>query len=465
VDGDLVTNDAQSRHAGIFETYREIPVSGRFVLLGVFINQFGAFLQLFLVLYLTTRGFSGEQASIALGAYSVGAIIGNFGGGTLSDQLGPRWTIVLSMGSAALFTLSVTFLDSFVAIVPIVAIAGAMSQASRPAVTALLLRFVPESRHVMMLAMYRTALNAGMVSGPLVATWLSTISWDLVFWVDAATSLAYCLIAAFLLQADKITPVGNEAAADTAEEAGQPNTVAEAGQGDKAPAATARPRKASYLTVLRDRRYLGYLAIMLANGIVHIQFYVVVPLMLKAEGYPTLAYSTLAATSAAIVVFGGVPITKITQRYPIWVPVIAGWVLLLIGRGAYGLPGGFAIFIIAAAIGATAQIIGGPGAFAYPAQAAPDGLVGRYMASAYAMFGLGYAIGPIAGVALWEHLGRTFWGVVVLFGAVMTLPGLWGMRPPGSAPGRKTGSAEDELGQSGLAGSGADTTTTAESAG
>ena len=151
-----MTGDAagtEAGHAGVFQTLRETPLAARFALLGVFVNQFGAFVQFFLVLYLTERGFSNAQAGLALGAYSVGAISGVLFGGGLSDRLGPRRTIVLSMASAGLATLSVTALDSFTAIVVAVALSGAMTQAARPPVSALLFGLVPPARQVMVFAM------------------------------------------------------------------------------------------------------------------------------------------------------------------------------------------------------------------------------------------------------------------------------------------------------------------------
>jgi MFS family permease len=408
----------EPEYAGVVRTFRETPVAVRLVLLGVFINQFGAFLQAFVVLYLVARGFSTQQAGIALGAYSVGTIAGVLLGGGLTARLGPRWTIVCSVASAALLTLSVTVLGSLPAIVVAVELAGAMTQASRPAVSALLFGMVPQARQVMVFAMYRTALQTGAVAGPLVAAALSTVSWNLVFWVDAATALAYCGIAAFMLPRDAPSePAGPASPAQTTPKAG-------------------------YSAVLRDRRYLAYLALMLANGLVHVQFIAVLPLMLLAAGYPTWAYGTAVAVSAALVITSELAVTKSTQRWPIWIAVMLGWLLLVVGRSAFGLPGGLAVILIATAIGVAGQIIGGPSAFAYPAKVAPAGAVGRYVGSAHAAFALGYAIGPIVGIALWSALGNSFWALCLLLGLVMIPPGVWAMRqvdraqPAAGAPSR-----------------------------
>ena len=47
---------AGTEAAGPLQTFRETSASARLVLLGVFVNQFGAFLQMFLVLYLVQAG-------------------------------------------------------------------------------------------------------------------------------------------------------------------------------------------------------------------------------------------------------------------------------------------------------------------------------------------------------------------------------------------------------------------------
>jgi MFS family permease len=402
----------ETGHAGVFQTLRETSASVHYVLLGVFLNQFGAFLRTFLVLYLTTsRGFSAGLAGLALGFYSVGAIFGSILGGALSDRIGPRWTIASTMSLAALFTLSVTFISSYPLIVVAAVLSGSMTNASAPAASSLLLGKVPKARQVMVFAMYRTALNAGVVVGPLVAVWLSTISWNLVFYVDAATAVGYALIAAIMLR-DNAT--------------GSPSDTEEA---EPDPAST-RSRLA---TMLRDRRYLAYLGLMLANGMVHIQFWVVLPLMVVAEGYPTWVYAAASGTSAFVVISCELLVTKATQKWPAWLSVIGGWVLLAIGYGAFGLPGGIAVVFAGTLIAVIGQIIGGPAAFAYPGKVAPKHAMGLYVAGSQAMFGTGYALGPIIGVLLWNAMGRGFWGLVFVFGMLMVAPGIWGLRADRSA--------------------------------
>jgi hypothetical protein len=264
----------------------------------------------------------------------------------------------------------------------------------------------------MVFAIYTTMLNLGGTAGPLVAVWLSTISWNLVFYFDAASALTYgAIAAAFLPRNHQVAKPGADGA-DGADE-------------------SATSRKAGYLTLLRDHKYLAYLALMLANGLVHVQFFAVLPLMLQKAGYATWAYGGASAMAAFVVISTELLVTKTTQKWPAWAAVISGWLLLVIGRGMFGLPGGVTIVLAGALLAAVGQVIGGPAAFAYPAKVAKAGATGRYIGSAHAMFGLGYAIGPPAGILLWTHIGNAFWGIVFAFGLVMALAGIWGMRPAG----------------------------------
>jgi hypothetical protein len=114
---------------------------------------------------------------------------------------------------------------------------------------------------------------------------------------------------------------------------------------------------------------------------------------------------------------------------------MAGWVLLVVSRGGFGLPGGLTIVLVATALAAIGQIIGGPAAFAYPAKVAPAGAIGHYLGSATAAFGLGQAVGPVVGVLLWAGLGASFWALCLAFGLLLVPVGIWGMRPPAAGEG------------------------------
>ena len=168
---------------------------------------------------------------------------------------------------------------------------------------------------------------------------------------------------------------------------------------------------------------------MLVNGLIHIQFFAVLPIMLLAEHYHTWAYASLTAVAAILGFALQLRVTKVTQNWPIWLAVMGGWVLLVIGRAALGLPGGLVVLFAAAVIGTAGPLIGGPAAFTHPVQVAPPGAAARYIGLANAMFRLGYAIGPVLGILLWTHIGKGVWLVCLVVGLLITGPGIWSLRP------------------------------------
>jgi Major Facilitator Superfamily. len=96
-----------------------------------------------------------------------------------------------------------------------------MTQAYRPASATLLIGMTSPDRQVMTMAMNRIALNLGAAAGPLVAAWLITIDWKLIFYVDGATAIGYGLIALLFLPHGRPT---QDAAARTAHRRRRPAT-------------------------------------------------------------------------------------------------------------------------------------------------------------------------------------------------------------------------------------------------
>src|ERR1700693_6093006 len=72
---------------GVFVVLHATPAPVRYLLTGVIVNQMGAFVQTFMVLYLISKGFSAGQAGLALSAYSVGAVLGTLLGAELTNRL------------------------------------------------------------------------------------------------------------------------------------------------------------------------------------------------------------------------------------------------------------------------------------------------------------------------------------------------------------------------------------------
>jgi predicted MFS family arabinose efflux permease len=296
-----------------------------------------------------------------------------------------------------------------------VILVGAVAQLYRPASAALLSELTPKHRQVMIFAMYRLALNLGTTAAPLVAVLLVAVSYNLLFWAEAAAACCYAVIAAIALPRRKIV-----ASTPDAEEK-EPQTT---GQGS------------GYGAVLADRRYLLYLAAMFINSAAYIQYVTTLPLAMKAEGLATAWYGSLITLNGIMVITCELLVTKVTQRLPLRLVVAVGLVLLGAGLSLLSIPLGVSVFVAGTVVGTLSEIVSGPTEFAYPGIAAQPGMTARYMGSMQATFGLGTAIGPVVGVAAWDLIGVNAWwcwGLACLVALVLAWLGI--RQPAPSGPG------------------------------
>ncbi|MFL6136852.1 MAG: MFS transporter [Frankiaceae bacterium] len=391
------TDAAAGPQPGVLATWRDSPPAARALLAGIFVNRLGSFLQVFLVLFLTHRGFSAVQAGGALAVFTAGAVLGSIIGGTLTDRLGPRRTILLSMTGGAALLLSILYLRNYLALLAVVVLVGTVGGAYRPAASSLLSALTPRNRQVMIFAMYRLAYNLGNTAAPLLAAALISVSYDLLFWGEAAASLGYGLIAAVALPRHAPRTAAAAAAEPAATDASEPSAPAQ--------------RPGGYGAVLADRRYVLFLFALVVNAVVYVQYVSALPVAMRAGGYATGWFSAVVALNGVIVITCELLVTKVVQRWPMRLVVMTGFVLLGAGMAAYALPIGVAAFVVGTLIWSFAEIVAGPTIFAYPAVASPEHLRGRYIGSANAMFGIGSASGSVLGLAVWDLVGKAVWPI------------------------------------------------------
>src|ERR1700677_2542933 len=233
-----------AQNAGVVSTFRESPVAVKAILFGMLVNQLGTFLTAFLVLFMTHRGFSSDQAGIALGAYGFGGVAGVLLGTALADWLGARAATVLSMAGRGALMIAILFVRDFPALLVIVALVGMIGLVYRPASASLMSQLTPKDRQVMIFAVYRLAMNVGSTIAPVAWAALILISYHLLFQADGSPSLPYALLALILLPRRG------------------------AGRASK----QERRRVPRLPAVFTDRRYLLFLAALLINATVYIQY-------------------------------------------------------------------------------------------------------------------------------------------------------------------------------------------------
>ncbi|GAA1947084.1 MFS transporter [Kitasatospora viridis] len=392
---------------GPWATFTESPLAVKAVLAGVVINRLGAFLSIFLVLYLTARGYSADQAALALGGYGAGGVAGVLVGGALANALGARNATVLSMTGSALLLVLVYYVHSYPLIVASVVLVGLFQTIYRPAAAALLSELTPADRQVMVFGIWRLGLNLGTTLCPQLGFGLYRLGghgYGMLFWGEAVVAVAYAVLAFATLPG-------------------------KAGPGAGAVAGAAKGERESYLRVLRDTRYVFFLIASLANAIIYSQYLSTLPLDVARSGVDVFWYSLAVSVNSVIVIAVELPLTKVTQKWPVRITAGCAFALVGLGEACYGLPLGAAVILIGTLIWTLGEILGGPTMFAYPGLVAPDRLKARYISSFQLMFTAGTAIGPVVGGVLFQQLHHGVWPVVAVFAVFSTVFGVLGIRP------------------------------------
>lgn len=405
----------------------DYPSAAWVIFAGMFVNKFGNFLPVFLVLYLIGEGFSAGQAGLALSVAGLGGFAGNIIGGTVADRFGRRTAIVVSQIGAGVFTAAVPLVHGLWPTTALVAVIGVFAQLYRPGAGALLVDVVPQQQRVRAFAVLRLAINLGMAVGPMVGGLLSAHSWTYIFVGDALSSLVFGLLSLLLL------PGGRTVRAAPAEGPAAAG-VFEAGAATQQ---TAKPERQGYLRVFTDTPFLFFLLSMVCATFVYSQANATLPLHVNDEGFSNSFYGLLLGVNAVVCILFELPLTRWTERWNPRFAIMVGLLLLAVGMSATGLADSKALLAVTVVLWSLGEIVYTPISSAYPSAFSPSHLRGRYQGAEGLAHTAGQAIGPAVGGYVFAWSASAHWwmcAAVAVFGALIVLPARPGDRDTGDAP-------------------------------
>ncbi|MFD2932960.1 MFS transporter [Spirosoma flavum] len=160
------------------------------------INRCGTMVLPFMTLYLTLHlNYSVQDAGIVMAVYGLGAFVGTFLGGRLTDRFGFYYVQLFSLLFSGVALLALQFVTSFSILCGSVFVFTLFGDAFRPANQAAIAYYSEAETRTRAFSLNRLAINLGWAVGGGLGGWLAGINYALLFWADGLT----CLLAGVVL--------------------------------------------------------------------------------------------------------------------------------------------------------------------------------------------------------------------------------------------------------------------------
>lgn len=302
------------------------------------VNRLGAFVATFMALYLTLdRGYSASYAGLVAALHGLGGVVSSLGAGVMTDRLGRRPTMLIAQTSTAVSVAVLGFMVHPVAIAGVAFVVGMASNASRPAVQAMMADIVRPEDRVRAFSLNYWAINLGFAVSSAGAGFVAEYSYLAGFLGEAAMTLA-CAFVVFMKvpesRPEKAAAVPGRAVGGTDE--------------------------VRLSTVLRDGRFMSVVGLSFVIALIFQQGYVGLPVAMGADGFSSSDFGTAVAVNGVLIVVLQIPVTRFIQhRDPRRLLVVSS---LLAGYG-FGLTvfaGSVAVYALTICVWTVAEIVNSP---------------------------------------------------------------------------------------------------------
>lgn len=374
------------------ETAGGLPKQFWWLWISTLVNRLGGFVVPFLALYLTAdRGYSAAYAGLVASLFGLGSAVAAVGGGVLADRIGRRPTLLAAQLGTAVSMAVLGFTDGPVAIAVVAFLVGLASNASRPAVAAIIADVVPAEDRVRAYSLNYWAINLGFAFASVAAGLIAAHGYLTLFLLDAATTLV-CAVVIFVKVPETRPDV-------VAVEHAEP----EIGLG----------------AVFRNVRFMAVVGINLLFALIVQQSNSTLPIDMGKAGIPASQYGLVIGLNGVLIVLLQLPLTRMMQGRDRTAMLVASALLTGWGFGLTMFAGSSAVFFaLTVAVWTIGEIMSTPTMMALVAEHSPAGARGRYQGVYSLSWSLASFLGPAGGGLLLEYGGGVaVWGTCAVLGS------------------------------------------------
>ncbi|MCX4788304.1 MULTISPECIES: MDR family MFS transporter [unclassified Streptomyces] len=367
------------------------------------VNRLGAFVATFMALYLTLdRGYSASYAGLVAALHGLGGVVSSLGAGVMTDRLGRRPTMLIAQTSTAVSVAVLGFMVHPVAIAGVAFVVGMASNASRPAVQAMMADIVRPEDRVRAFSLNYWAINLGFAVSSAGAGFVAEYSYLAGFLGEAAMTLA-CAFVVFM----KVPESRPEKAAAVPGRA--------VGGADEV----------RLSTVLRDGRFMSVVGLSFVIALIFQQGYVGLPVAMGADGFSSSDFGTAVAVNGVLIVVLQIPVTRFIQHRDPRRLLIVSSLLAGYGFGLTVFAGSVAVYALTICVWTVAEIVNSPIQTGLVVRLSPAQGRGRYQGMYTMSWSAAALIAPLmSGVVIDRFGAEWLWGTCAVLGTGAAL-GYW----------------------------------------
>lgn len=368
-----------------------------------FLNRCGSMVVPFLGPYLKAKfGLAAADAGLVVSLYGVGAILGSWLGGALTDRIGPVRLQVGALTASASWMLLMTQCATLATLVPAIFVLGLLNDAFRPGSNTAVAQSVPPHLRRKALSLNRFALNLGWACGPTIGGHLVELDFVWMFVADGAT----CALAAFWLAQvlRQWAPVAGAAASEAAIEA-----------------ATAAPAPAA-ASPWRDGHFVR---LMVANTFVllaFMQYFATGTRVFVDQGWGEADVGWFLAVNPILIALFEMPAVHALRARKTLPAIAVGALVIGLGYLCFLLPWGGLAIVLGMAVVAGGELLQMPMLGAHVNDVAPDRARGAYNGAYGVNFTFALVLAPALGGLVYDRFGAdALWCSCAGMGAIGAL--------------------------------------------
>jgi len=360
----------------------------------------GTMLFPFFALYITQKFKVGmTEAGVVLGLFSIAGLFGQMIGGALTDKFGRRKLIIFGLVFSALSTLTLGFINSFSALIPLAIGIGLLSDIAGPAHGAMIADILPENKRQEGFGILRVIGNLAWIIGPTIGGFVAGKSFLALFIIDAIISSVVAFLFYLLIPETKPQSQPLE----------KPESVLVTFKG--------------YIQVLRNSAFMAFMGAGMLMGLVYQQMYNSLSVYLRDNhGIDPTGYGFLLTASAIVVILFQFSMTRWIKKKPAFKMMALGTLFYMLGFSMFGFVSQYWLFVLAIMIITTGEMIVVPTSQTLAVNFASEEMRGRYMGVFGVTWMIPATIGPgAAGVILDNFNPNLLWYIGGVLCAVSAL--------------------------------------------